>query len=212
MSRHIIIDNSNIYSTMTGAAARIEPQVPWVGIRMHLDNFFDALENRSETPTRVFVGSEKSAAASIWQKAKDRGYETYILKRIIDSDDTTSEQAVDEIAHLKIANAVLDYDGEQTLVIVSGDGKISDFGTSFPQQAERALKRGWSVEVWAFSDGMTSAYKHLMDAYPGRLRKVYLDDFYDNITFVQTHNLRNPTASLPVHLKRNAKSLIWPWL
>lgn len=212
MPRHIVIDNSNLYNTLTRAAARIEPQVPWVGIRLHLDNFFDALENRGQIGTRVFVGSEKSAAASIWQKAKDRGYETHILQRILHSDGSTSEQAVDEIAHLKIANAVLDFDGEQTLVIVSGDGKISDFGTSFPEQAKRALKRAWSIEVWAFSEGMTGEYKELIEIYPDRVKKVYLDDFYENITFVQVNNIKNPTASLPAHLKRSAKRLVWPWL
>ncbi|MGY2050706.1 NYN domain-containing protein [Methylobacterium sp. JK268] len=212
MARHIVIDNSNVYHTLTSAAARLEPNVPWFGIRMHLDNFFDLLENRSEVMTRALVGSQKNTAGAVWEKARSRGYHTYILKRILNDDNSTSEQGVDEFSHLIIANAILDYSGEQSLVIVSGDGRDSEFGTSFYSQARRALRHGWKVEIWAFSDGMTGRYNGLLAEYTGNIKKIYLDDYYDNITFVQTNNLRNPQASLPAELKRNAKPLVWPWL
>jgi hypothetical protein len=57
--------------------------------------------------------------------------------------------------HLKIANAILDHKPPQTLVMVSGDGKVSKWDTSFPGQAERALRAGWTAEVWSWADGLT---------------------------------------------------------
>jgi len=39
---------------------------------------------------------------------------------------------VDETLHLRIANAILDFDPPQTLVIASGDGKERNRDASFP--------------------------------------------------------------------------------
>ena len=38
---------------------------------------------------------------------------------------------------------------------------MSDMGTSFPMQAERALRRGWSVEVWSWEAQLTGRYSDL---------------------------------------------------
>ncbi len=187
MSRHIFIDNANVFNFLRSAKSRMEPDVPAFAIRLHLDHLFDLVENGEHVATRAFGGSENRTAEAVWEKARDRGYDTYILQREISEDGRTAEQAVDEIMHLLIANAVLDFDALQTLVIVSGDGDESDFGTSFVSQAERALRHGWHVEIWSWSDGMTARYDDLVEHYPGRIEKRLLDHHYYSISFVERH-------------------------
>jgi hypothetical protein len=187
MSRHIFVDNANIFSFLRSVKSRLEPDVPAVAVRLHLDHLFDLVENGEHVETRAFGGSENRTAEAVWDKARDRGYDTYILQRVTSEDGKTSEQAVDEVMHLLIANAVLDFDALQTLVIVSGDGKESNFGMSFVSQAGRALRHGWHVEIWSWSDGMTARYDHLIEQYPGRIKKRLLDHHYYSISFVEPY-------------------------
>ena len=67
----------------------------------------------------------------------------------------------------------------------SGDGRDSEWATSFPGQAERALKRGWDVEVWSWAEQLTRKYNALSRAYPGRIIVKMLDPYYKAITFVK---------------------------
>ena len=55
------------------------------------------------------------------------------------------------------------------IVIASGDGRDSQYGTSFPGQAERALRQGWNVEVWSWGEQLTNKYNRLCREYPGRI-------------------------------------------
>lgn len=121
----------------------------------------------------------------LWQTARDLGYNTDLLRRVELDDGRMGEQAVDELLHLKIANTLLDNDGEHELVIASGDGALSDFNTSFITQAERALRRGWTVRVWSWTAQMSTRYAPLFDQYPGRLHLNALDPFYPSVTFVK---------------------------
>ena len=100
--------------------------------------------------------------------------------------------------HLKIANALLDYDPPQTLVIASGDGRTSDYATSFPGQAERALKRGWNVEVWSWGEQLTTKYDPLCRAYLGRVQVMKLDPHYKAITFVRAGEYKVNGATITV--------------
>ena len=112
--------------------------------------YSEIIEDGRNAFTRVMAGSVPPGNEDLWKHARSYGYETDCLKRVAD-DDTGKlvEQGVDEALHLKIANTLLDYD-KGTLVVVSGDGTPSHVSTSFPDQVRRALKRGWSVEVWSW--------------------------------------------------------------
>src|SRR5258708_38559608 len=58
--------------------------------------------------------------------------------------------------------ALLDFEAPQTLVIVSGDGRLTPTGSSFPAQVRRALKLGWTVEIWSWKEQCTSAYRRMI--------------------------------------------------
>jgi hypothetical protein len=112
-------------------------------------------------------------------------YETNLLHKVEKDDGHWREQGVDELLHLKIANLLLDTQEPQVLVLVTGDGRISQFGTGFGLQAERALKRAWQVEVWSWKAALSPAFANLAGAHGTKVRIHHLDKFFKSITFVK---------------------------
>lgn len=60
------------------------------------------------------------------------------------------EQAVDEILHNKIYESVIDAAVPSTIVLATGDGAAAEFSDGFVAAVERALNRGWKVELVAW--------------------------------------------------------------
>lgn len=183
---HVFIDNSNIWGGAQRAAKTREPHVPYRAIRVYFRHLVTLVERAQERPvtTRILGGSVPPGNDDLWGYARDLKYNTDLLRRVEADDGRLIEQAVDEVIHLKIANTVLDHDVAQTLVIVTGDGKLSSFDTSFPAQAERALRRGWNVEVWSWKDQLSGAWSHL-NLHKGTLTIRHLDPYYESVTFVE---------------------------
>lgn len=184
MSRHIFFDNSNIYGGAQRAAESLEPGVVWMSVRIHYKSVFKLI-GADEAVTRVLAGSVPPGNDALWEAAREQKFDTDLLCRVAQDDGRLGEQAVDEMLHLKMANALLDHQAPQTLVIASGDGAESKFGTSFVGQAERALKCGWDVEVWSWNDQLTRKYDRLCREYSGRVIVRKLDPHYRSITFVK---------------------------
>jgi hypothetical protein len=197
MARHVFVDNSNIYGGAQRAAETLEPGSLWMSIRLYYKNLFKLIEGDG-VATRVLAGSVPPGNETLWQTARDLGYNTDLLHRVERDDGRLTEQAVDEMLHLKMANALLDHEPPQTLVIASGDGRDTEAATSFPGQAERALKRGWNVEVWSWGEQLTKKYDRLCRAYSGRVTVKKLDPYYNSVTFVKagTYNVQGGTVNL----------------
>lgn len=198
MARHIFIDNSNMYGGAQRATETLEPGAVWLAVRVYYRNLFQLIEGGGDVTTRVLGGSVPPGNDALWDHARRLGYDTDLLRRVEQDDGRLVEQAVDELLHLKIANALLDHAPPQTLVIASGDGQDSDWGTSFPKQAERALRQDWSVEVWSWQEQLTGQYRWLVRANPGRVTIRTLDPFYRSITFVKAGNYNVSGAQVAV--------------
>ena len=190
MARHVFVDNSNIYGGAQRARETLEPQALWMSVRVYYRNFFNLIEG-GDVATRVLAGSVPPGNEPLWQAARDLGYNTDLLKRVERDDGRLGEQAVDEVLHL-------DHEPPQVLVIASGDGLDSEYATSFPGQAERALKRGWTVEVWSWAAQLTGKYDALCLAYRGRIIVKVLDPYYKSITFLQSGKYRVDGATVEV--------------
>lgn len=184
MARHVFIDNSNVFGVAQCVAEARDTWEHWRSVRLYYKNLFKLVEG-DDVATRGLAGSVPPDNEPLWQTARDLGYTTDLLVRVEGDDGRLVEQGVDEMLHLKIANAILDHKAPQTLVVVSGDGRISKWGTSFPKQAERALKWGWNVEVWSWSNGLTKQYDRLSTTYPGRVSVQTLDAYYRSVTFTK---------------------------
>ena len=196
MARHVFVDNSNIFGGAQRAAGVLEPEAMWPAVRVYYRNLFQLIEGDGDAATRVLAGSVPPGNDELWRHAQRLGYDTDLLRRVDGDDGRLVEQAVDEMLHLKIAIALLDHEPPQTLVIASGDGNEAPGGTSFPGQAERALRRGWLVEVWSWEEQLTSRYRNLCHAYPGQVTVQALDPFYRSITFVNAGTYRGDGATV----------------
>ena len=198
MARHVFIDNSNLFGGAQRAATTLEPGAVWLAVRLYYRNLFRLMEGTDGVTSRVLAGSVPPGNEGLWENARQNGYDTDLLRRVENDDGRLVEQAVDEMLHLKIANALLDNPGNHTLVIGSGDGRTSTWNTSFPGQAERALRLGWNVEVWSWQDQLTRAYTPLALAHPGRVAIRSLDPYYFSVTFVRNGTYRVGNSSVQV--------------
>jgi hypothetical protein len=165
--------------------AKIEPAVPWFAFRIYFRNLYDLVTNGRGTMTKVLAGSVPPETEDLWTYARNLGFNTDLLHRVEKFEGGKSEQGVDEMLHLKMSNAVHDYDAPQIMALLTGDGKVSDYGTSFPDQVKRALKRGWDVEVYSWTPSLSKNYQALMREYPTQLKIVELDTYYEQLTFVK---------------------------
>lgn len=191
---HMFVDNSNVIGGAQSAARYIEG-APWQAVRIYWRNFFEFIEADYLPVSRVFAGSLPPGNEDLWQYARDYGYDTSLLHRIKQDDGKLTEQAVDEILHLKIGEVLLDYTPPQTLVLVTGDGKVSNFGTSFVKQAERAIKRGWRVDILSWEANLSRNLSILAEKHPDCVEIIRLDDVYDSITFIRPIEYSQPDGT-----------------
>ena len=69
------------------------------------------------------------------------------------------EQAVDEILHLKILESLIDTDKPSTIVLATGDAAEAEYSGGFLKMVERALAKGWAVELVSFKLNTSSMYQ-----------------------------------------------------
>ncbi|EME80851.1 uncharacterized protein MYCFIDRAFT_211687 [Pseudocercospora fijiensis CIRAD86] len=93
------------------------------------------------------------------------------------------EQGVDEILHLKISHSLLDYEEPSTIVLATGDAALAEYSDGFMAMVERALRKGWSVELVSWSKNISKTYlkSDWVNAWDGRFKIIYLDDFAEEL-------------------------------
>ena len=93
------------------------------------------------------------------------------------------EQGVDEILHLKILESIVDTDEPSTMVLATGDAAQAEYSKGFMAMAERALKKGWRVELVSWSKNISMMYtkKDWIDRWGAMFRIIYLDDYAEEL-------------------------------
>ncbi|GIK05838.1 hypothetical protein Aspvir_009952 [Aspergillus viridinutans] len=93
------------------------------------------------------------------------------------------EQGVDEILHLKILESLVDTDEPATIVLATGDAAEAEFSGGFMKMVERALQRGWNVELVSFSQVTSFAYrrKEFRAKWGRQFRFIALDEFSEEL-------------------------------
>lgn len=91
------------------------------------------------------------------------------------------EQAVDEILHLKMMESVVDADKPSTMVLATGDAAEAEYSGGFLKMVERALGKGWKIELASFKHNTSGAYRRrdFRDKWGERFKIVELDDFVE---------------------------------
>ena len=93
------------------------------------------------------------------------------------------EQGVDEILHLKILESIVDADKPGTIVLATGDAAQAEYSDGFMRMAERALTKGWTVELVSWSKNISQLYtkRAWTEAWGSRFRIIYLDDYAEEL-------------------------------
>ncbi|KAG9694788.1 hypothetical protein KCU95_g6378, partial [Aureobasidium melanogenum] len=93
------------------------------------------------------------------------------------------EQGVDEIIHLKMMESIVDTETPSTMVLATGDAAQAEYSEGFLKMAERALKKGWKVELVSWSKNISLAYKKAawQKKWDGRFRIIELDTYAEEL-------------------------------
>lgn len=89
------------------------------------------------------------------------------------------EQAVDEVLHLKMLESLVDTTEPSTIVLATGDAAEAEYSEGFMRMVERALEKGWRVELISFGSTMSQAYirKHFRSKWSSRFVVILLDTY-----------------------------------
>jgi hypothetical protein len=93
------------------------------------------------------------------------------------------EQGVDEILHLKMCQSIIDAEVPTTIVLATGDGAEAEHSDGFLAQVERALKKGWKVELLSWKQQINGGYKnkHFRAKWSDKFRIIELDDYLESL-------------------------------
>jgi len=213
---HVFVDASNIMigfhdALKVARGLQITDRIRRQPLSFH--NLSLILERGRPAAKRVLVGSDNFPAI---QEAKLIGYETNILDRVHKAKELTPrqkkfrsgngtsgqssgsetnathapekwvEQAVDEILHLKILESIVDAISPSTIVLATGDAAEAEYSGGFLRMVERALEKGWRVELVSFKLNTSGAYKRkdFRAKWGHRFRMIELDDFVEELLAV----------------------------
>lgn len=102
------------------------------------------------------------------------------------------EQGVDELLQLKLHQAIADADVPRpgaTIVLATGDGNVGQFSDQgFLGPVRIALKKGWRVELYAWEDGLSRAWKKEFGEgtpWKDRFRIIKMEDFGEDLLEVE---------------------------
>ncbi|KAK0868095.1 hypothetical protein LTR87_014315 [Friedmanniomyces endolithicus] len=93
------------------------------------------------------------------------------------------EQGVDEILHLKMLESIVDSETPSTIVLATGDAAQAEYSPGFMAMVERALKKGWKVELVSWSKNISGMYRkpEWLATWGSMFRVVFLDDYAEEL-------------------------------
>ncbi|KAI9676936.1 MAG: hypothetical protein M1817_006775 [Caeruleum heppii] len=208
---HVFIDCSNImigfHETLKRARGIPEHARPR-GVPLAFHSLALILERGRPVAKRVLAGSKPLIPAM--REAEDCGYEALILEQVLKARDITPrkkryqngqatsgpssgsetpgpvkrvEQGVDEILHLRMMESLVDAKHPSTMVLATGDAAEAEYSEGFMKMVERAMDKGWKVEVVSFSRNMSYAYrrKAAKSQYRNQFKIIELDGYAEEL-------------------------------
>ena len=86
------------------------------------------------------------------------------------------EEGVDENLHMKMLESIVDCEEPASIILATGDANAAEYSGGFKVNVERALQKGWHVELYAWSRSLSAAWRDPALARLGdRFRLVELD-------------------------------------
>lgn len=154
---HVFVDNSNVliegrrFAEMKRKGkATLSPYVD-DSYEIDWGKFLYVLgekDTRGLAEVPFLYGSRPPPDDSVWKRIRDDGFDVKVFDRNI----RNKEKGVDMELGMDVAELLHTVPKPKTLVIVGGDG-------DFVPVVERAKKKGWTVEVWFWSNAAAELKK-----------------------------------------------------
>lgn len=143
------------------------------------------IKNKDFTPKKRRGNGNGYASASGYSSGSDG---TYMSRKAV------TEQGVDEILHMKLLESLIDTKEPSTIVLASGDAAEAEYSGGFFKNVERALTKGWKVELVAWSGTLSKDYqsKEFLRRWRGKFSIIRLDDFSEELLAMYTHTVKAP--------------------
>lgn len=184
---HIFVDASNIFINWLNILKAREGIAPTMRITappFSFSNFDYILRAGRPVAKAIAAGSAipgRSLDYHFVEASQVCGYNVTIMPRVdnyVGSDGRKKEHFVDEKLHLVILATVVDCE-PTTMVVATGDGNIAEHSDGFLANIERALQKGWHVELVAFSESISHSYRTtaFAEKYGSRFKIRQLDEY-----------------------------------
>ncbi|KAL3426300.1 hypothetical protein PVAG01_03091 [Phlyctema vagabunda] len=98
-----------------------------------------------------------------------------------------TEQGVDELLHMKLLESIVDFK-PSTIVLASGDAAVAEYSSGFLRNVERAMEKGWKVEVCAWRDGLGRGYRkpEFLQKWKEQFKIIELNDYCEELLAIYT--------------------------
>jgi len=85
--------------------------------------------------------------------------------------------------HLKMLESIVDSETPSTIVLATGDAAQAEYSPGFMAMVERALKKGWKVELVSWSKNISGMYRkpEWLATWGSMFRVVFLDDYAEEL-------------------------------
>lgn len=185
MLAYIFFDNSNIFLSGRSVAEMREGSHAKAPFRLQLNNLIELAAAGRPIGGAWASGSTASDRSNpIWKTLRDRGVHVEVYER---GAHTGGEQAVDQSLQVHLLR--LGYQPPQVAVLLTGDGSGHEEGTGFLNDAKLLASNGWAVEVLSWRHSCSAALRAWAEEH-GVF--VPLDDYYDQVTFLEFERLSRP--------------------
>ena len=89
---------------------------------------------------------------------------------------------------MKLLESLVDTQKPTTIVLASGDAAEAEYSGGFLKNVERALQKGWKVELVAWSSGLSQEYRsrEFLKRWKERFTIIELDDFSEELLGLYT--------------------------
>jgi hypothetical protein len=147
---------------------------------------------------QVYIAREESQKKKFFNDVNRLGWQKAIQKRSGSGSDSETgvaaalptpstpkwvEQGVDELLHLKMCQSLLDTESPSTIVLATGDGAEAEMSDGFLAHVERALRKGWKVELITWRQQTNGGYKRkaFRQRWGEQFTIIELDDFLEDL-------------------------------
>lgn len=192
---HIFLDNSNIFISAQDEAEKREGRYARGKVRLQFDNLIDLALADRPLGSAFVVGSVPPDQQAVWDRLEQAtGVKPELYER---GQFSGGEQGVDQCLQVHMLRAQNDHPDPQIAVLMTGDGRGYDDRIGFHADLERMYQSGWGVEVLSWRSHCRRALRDWTNQHGAF---VALDDYYDQVTFLEGGRFSNALniASRPI--------------